>query len=276
MITARGVYSISLDGGKTFSSKNNMLLSNYYRYSTKGSFFAVVGSNTTPVTFNDTAIPSGAQSPATPSFDEVVDIDNVGEDFISNKSFTFEFGTGLNLTIQEVGIVSNGRLVSRAVYSEPVYVTELDSLVVRYTIQYIVNTKEHTFNFDYKGRSIIASVRAVNPNQWGKRLFGYPLEITAIALGGGWTVDQNNYIVGGNEVFNKSIATIYEYSDTKRVAKAVLSAGLNEAIGSYNQALIKSGSNGVLLITFNQQLDKTSDDFFGFSLGFEQEHYNDT
>lgn len=286
MITSMGIYSISLDGGATFSLQfSNLILNTYYN---KSSFTPTmtlsVGSGDTPPELTDTALEAAfATSGAYAGFEPNTRKDVYVDRFEISNSRTFDLGVGHTEILKELG-VTNGGLISRSLLKAAdqtpttIQLVNTDHLVIRYTLIYTIPRASEVFSLTINGTPVDATVTNVNGKNGGWSTQN-PAEVIkydnlGVAPLGTWSTDVNGDVIGVN--INNYVSLTTNVNNLTGNITIVGTAAASEAdlVGTFQQILITSDGENYLTAPILMDLDvpitKTAGQVLNLSVSVEQ------
>lgn len=272
-----GIFELSLDGGKSFTKKANMLLTGFYTTLT-GNTFCRVGEGTSPVNFNDSAITLPLTSAAGTLISTVQTYDASTDEIVIKSQYEFTFATGVVKNLSEIGIVLGSTLVSRAVFDSIIEVTAIDVLLVRYTLTTRIDASPTPVvitigDIDYSGTVVIC-----NPNKWLQPSFGsLKFSDTYVELINGTYVRGSDcYLSGaGTKVVGYAAAVTEASVAGAKIASATVSSGLESTEQTFNVLAVSKADSSVAnqmlaLIVFDSPVTRTVDDIVNASLTVQQ------
>lgn len=285
MIKAIGKYFISKDNGDNWLECKNSLVSGYFNSSTEGSSYLAVGDNGNTVDYDDTAIPSLAISDLKSGFSGGVITAVQADTFSITRSQDYEFGSGNNFIMYDIGLVCNGSLASRSLFKDnqgvpvSIPVSEDDLLKARYQLEYTLPRSAIRAEINYNGIVVGANVYFVNPNKWTNSVIGEPMVCSSVGVGNSWTIGTDAYLTGELPISSTSNVTIVKSnSNDKKVYTCSFFTTLTELVGTFEQIIFCNGTaapgNAIVMIDLDEAINKTSDDVFSLSVSIVQEPFN--
>lgn len=282
MIKTTGKYMLSKDGGETWISVGNILVSGYYSLSDITNIKLSVGSGVTPPNYSDEGISVLAESDVFNSFSSVSKVDISQDYFAVEKERMFNFGVGHNLTISDVGLYGGSKLLSRALFTdvngEPlqIKINAMDSLQIKYILKYTMPRSPFTSTLNYLGQEIDATVTLVNPDVWTSNVPGEPTAFIRAAAGNGFVADNNSRLISGSITGNASQLVVSKFADgvTKGV-NGSFTTNEDEMIGDFDQLIFcdsttPSYANAFALVQLDSPITKTDKNTFSAALTLYQ------
>ncbi len=280
MITAlnRGTYSVSTDGGKTFSDYSNMLLSGFYS-TINGLTVCQVGEGINTPIFNDFKLTNELSSSNGTLISTVNTFDNDRNLIIITSQYQYVFPSSVAKTITEVGIRQGTTLVSRALFSAPIIVTPNDHLIVRYTLVTEIDAAPYPVSLDLGGVTYTGTVIKCNPSEWRQDGFGSLKQSFSVAslIDGNYTRGNDGYLTGSGVHKVGYICVTDEAGNANRkVSSITVSSGLDATDITFNVLAISSSNNSaankmLALIQFDSAVFKSADNIVNAALTIIQE-----
>lgn len=278
---ATGIYSISIDGGKSFINESkNIILDNYYNKSnfTTNMTLSIGYGSDAPLPTDTVLNAVFATSANEIGFDSLFKSVDFTDRVDVSYSRLFDLGTGHSNTIRELGINNDG-LVSRSLLKSAdgadysILLEPVDHVVIRYTITYSIPKEASVFNLTINGSSVNASVFAVNAmnGAWGTTTIGKVINYDNIGVSsaGTWNLNAENTITGVNIVSPIQLTTNIANNGSFDIT-GTLNASTSELNQTFQQMLItSSGVNYItapILINFDVPITKTSNDIITLSI----------
>lgn len=268
-----GYYEVSLDGGKSFSRTENMLLTGFYSTLT-GTLLCRVGEGTTPPSFNDAAMTSTIQSATGTLVSQVKTYDAVLDKIVITSQYEFSFAGGIEKTITEIGVVMGTTLVSRALFESEINVTLIDALLVRYTLVTRIDAAVKPVTLTLGGVDYTGTMYMCNPGEWEQSTFGSLKRATtyAVLINGTYERGADGYLTGsGTHVAGYSCVATETQGVSTKAAATTFTSGLEAADQTFNVLAISDANSAtasqmVALIVFDTAVLRTIDNIINVSL----------
>lgn len=269
MITVKGRYLVSKDGGKNWLKADNKLLFGYYMQVMPGGMQLEVGAGTLPPTYNDSSLTTLAKSNTPSNFDGSSSVLIESDKFSITKQRTFNFGTGHSFSISEVGLLSGSVLVSRALFkdykgnSTSILITPMDSLQIKYSMTYTIPRTPFHAQIEYLGQTIGATITLVNPERWGGDMLGEPVSLSRVSAGANMVIGNDGRLTAGIVIGEAGTLTTDRFADgyTRAISGSV-NTNASEMIGTFSQMIITDSSSisyasAIALIELDTPITKT-------------------
>lgn len=290
MIKTVGKYSISLNGGVSWTDVSNMLVKGYYNTPSSDLIWVGIGSNGNEPKYTDTTLPNVITANTNQGLAKI-DLEIVGNEYHISCSRDFDLGTGHEFTARDVGMSIGGasNLASRALFRDSdgnpieINISRKDLVNIRYTLTYIVPKTPVPISIKINNVEYTGSMRAVNPNMWGLKNASKPLAIDniGIAAAGTWTTNQEGYIDNfGTPLETASCGTQELVGETSKEFSYTSNLGLSNFNKTFGQIVFSkgslSGNNIVIIIDLDTDIVNTPNDYLALGVNIKQEHIDDS